>query len=340
MAHSTIQLLEVPEQGRCADRSNTRFAPMDEMPTVVTADEAQIVAELLATHGRATARAYRQSLELLATFLATRESSLCRASRRELGLWIRALAEAGYAPATILRHLAAVSSFYAMCLADGVVTRSPAVGLRRPATDETPRLGLEATELAALISVARASCPDDELLVVLLGCLGLRISEVLGIDAEHLSRRGPSLAVTVTRKGGRREVVGIPGPLAELIEAACTRRPSGPLLVGARGRRLSAQVARRRLDRLGRDAGIAHLRPHTLRHSFVTLSLEANVSLPIVSVAAGHRDVRTTMSYAHALEARRAEAAEAILWSVTAARLTPDRCLTQGTAHAQNGGER
>lgn len=49
-------------------------------PEVARSDEEELVAELPAVHGRATARAYRQSLELLAGFLETRSNSLCRAS--------------------------------------------------------------------------------------------------------------------------------------------------------------------------------------------------------------------------------------------------------------------
>jgi len=44
-----------------------------------------------------------------------------------------------------------------------------------------------------LIAAAQASGPDDELLVVLLGALGLRISESLGIDATDVSCRAGSL---------------------------------------------------------------------------------------------------------------------------------------------------
>lgn len=52
--------------------------------------------------------------------------------------------------------------------------------------------------------------------------------------------------------------------------------------------------------RLARDAGldcVDRLSPHSLRHAFVTLALDAGVSLRDVQDAAGHADPRTTRRY-------------------------------------------
>ncbi|MDP8930727.1 MAG: tyrosine-type recombinase/integrase [Actinomycetota bacterium] len=61
---------------------------------------------------------------------------------------------------------------------------------------------------------------------------------------------------------------------------------------------LTRHAARRIVVRVARRAGITRpVAPHTLRHSFVALSLDAGVPLPDVQDAAGHKDPRTTQIY-------------------------------------------
>ncbi len=48
-----------------------------------------------------------------------------------------------------------------------------------------------------------------------------------------------------------------------------------------------------------RKAGIGHLRFHDLRHTFATRMAEVS-NLPSVQAMLGHRDIKTTMRYAHA----------------------------------------
>jgi integrase/recombinase XerD len=70
--------------------------------------------------------------------------------------------------------------------------------------------------------------------------------------------------------------------------------------VTAGGRRLDEPAAFRMVRRLARAAGLDcadRLSPHSLRHAFVTLALDAGVSLRDVQDAAGHADPRTTRRY-------------------------------------------
>ena len=75
-------------------------------------------------------------------------------------------------------------------------------------------------------------------------------------------------------------------------------RGDGPIFKKRNGQRLDRHAAYRRVARLARAAGIEiAVTPHTLRHTFVTLSLDAGVSPREVQDAAGHRDPRTTQRY-------------------------------------------
>ena len=67
--------------------------------------------------------------------------------------------------------------------------------------------------------------------------------------------------------------------------------------------------------RLAREAGIEawdQLSPHSLRHSAITLALDAGASLRDVQDYAGHKDPRTTRRYDHSRDSLDRNAAYAI----------------------------
>jgi integrase/recombinase XerD len=179
-------------------------------------------------------------------------------------------------PATVARHLSAISGFYSYAVAEEAIARNPVVNVRRPKVGtDTVSTGLDRDELAALIVAARDDSPRSHALVLLLGLNGLRVSEVLGVEVEDLSTERGHRVLYVTRKGGK-------------------------LFVTATGKRWHRSEAWRTLRRLARDAVPAKansLHPHDLRHAFVTLSLDAGASLRDVQDAAGHADPRTTRRY-------------------------------------------
>src|ERR1019366_9513109 len=77
-------------------------------------------------------------------------------------------------------------------------------------------------------------------------------------------------------------------------------RTEGPLFATTSGGRLDQAAVWRTLRRLAAKAVPAKARSlhtHDLRHAFVTLSLDAGVSLRDVQDAAGHADPRTTRRY-------------------------------------------
>ncbi len=61
-------------------------------------------------------------------------------------------------------------------------------------------------------------------------------------------------------------------------------------------------------------AGIEkHVTFHTMRHTFATLQLLANTNIKTLSEMLGHADMKTTMIYAHVINASRRAAADAII---------------------------
>jgi len=68
------------------------------------------------------------------------------------------------------------------------------------------------------------------------------------------------------------------------------------------------------VDQRAREAGIKRvIRPHALRHSFVSLALDAGVPAHRVMVAAGHRSLATTSRYVSDVEQDESPVGEAII---------------------------
>jgi integrase/recombinase XerD len=138
----------------------------------------------------------------------------------------------------------------------------------------------------------------DHALISLLALNGLRVSEAIGADIEHLGLERGHRTLRILRKGGKVVTVPLAPRTARAIDLAVGERCEGPIIVGADGRRIDRHAAGRVVRRIARRAGIAkRVGPHTLRHAFITAALDAGVPLRDVQEAASHADPRTTMRY-------------------------------------------
>jgi integrase/recombinase XerD len=226
------------------------------------------------------------------------------ARRAHVDAWARTLEASGASPATVARRLAATSSWYAWLLAEGAVTASPCAHVRRPrVSDESRTLGPDRDEARALLAAALNLGPKAEALITLLLLNGLRVSEAVNADITDLDVERGHRVLRVTRKGGRAALVPLAPRTCAALDAYIDGRADGPIFLGElHGRgvvgRLTTSGASHIVRRVAKRAGIEKkLSPHSLRHGFVTLSLEAGATLTDVQDAAGHADPRTTRRY-------------------------------------------
>jgi hypothetical protein len=98
----------------------------------------------------------------------------------------------------------------------------------------------------------------------------------------------------------------------QAVAAAIGQRTAGPLLLNHRGRRMTPYNVCYLVAVLAREAGIGkHLTPHGLRHSAITIGLDAGVSLRDMQDFARHADP-TTRRYDRACHALNRHATYAI----------------------------
>jgi integrase/recombinase XerD len=281
------------------------IGPLPDLPREQVAEV--IAARFLAGHTGHTRAAYRRDLADYFGWCAEHEVAALDAGRSTVDAYARHLAERPdgrgqpSSPATVARRLATLSGYYRYAVSEDVIDRNPVAHVRRPKLgQDSPTLGLDRDEVRRLLAAAAAHSPRAHALVALLLHTGLRISEALGADVEHLGQVHAHRVLTVLRKGGSRRVVALNPATVLAMDAYLDGRTSGPLFRTATGGRFDRSEAWRLIRRVAADAGLpgaAHLSPHSLRHTFVTLAREAGVPLEDVQDAAGHADPRTTRRY-------------------------------------------
>jgi integrase/recombinase XerD len=288
-----------------------------------------LAAAWLATYRSArTRRAYAGDLAAWLDWLHEVGVDVLDARRVHVDLWVRQLLDAGAAASSTARRLSALSSWYRHLVEHDLLAANPAAAVRRPAVDpdHTATVGLDRDQARAFIAAADADRGPARLrnaaAARLLLHIGLRVDELAAADVADLGHDRGHRVLTVTRKGGRRATVVLPPATAAALDAylddraSGTGRPTeGPLLATVSGGRLDQAALWKLVRRLARAAGIpswAQLSPHSLRHTAITLALDAGAHLRDVQDFAGHRDPRTTRRYDRARDTLDRNAAYAL----------------------------
>ncbi|MEX2619071.1 MAG: tyrosine-type recombinase/integrase [Egibacteraceae bacterium] len=197
--------------------------------------------------------------------------------------WITDMQQHPYAANTIAARVSAVSAFYRWCLREQLVDRNPVEAIRRPSRPgESTTSSLTRHQLTDWLAAAERHGGAWWAAAMLLGLNGLRCGELIACDVTDVGNHSwhHTLALRTT-KGDKPTVIALAPPTMQAIETAVDGRSGGPLLRNTAGRRMTVYNVQYLVAALARDAGIIkHLTPHGLRHSAITVGLDAGVSLP------------------------------------------------------------
>jgi len=209
-------------------------------------------------------------------------------------------------------HLIALRSFLRFCAKTGI-NAMPAdkVELSRVRRAEVTFLSVEELErLTAQPDKSSLIGLRDWAIIELLFSSGLRVSELVNLDRDHINLKRREFSVR--GKGGKDRPIFISEAAAACVQDYLNKRTdnaralfirySGSQKTDNSGnyQRLTARSVQRLVARYARLAGITkHVSPHTLRHSFATDLVMNGADLRSVQAMLGHSNIATTQIYTH-----------------------------------------
>lgn len=214
---------------------------------------------------------------------------------------------------TLNYHLIALRSFLKWCSKRNIEALPPEkIELAKVSRKEVTFLSKEElNNLFAQPDLSKLAGKRDRAILELLFSSGLRVSELVGLNKEHINLKRKEF--TVRGKGQKDRPIFISDEAAKwLQEYIESRNDTIPALFLNHTRatqkadrtgnyqRLTARSVQRMVAKYALLAGITkHVSPHTLRHSFATDLLMNGADLRSVQSLLGHSNIATTQIYTH-----------------------------------------
>ncbi len=212
----------------------------------------------------------------------------------------------GKSAATVTRSLASLKCFYNWMVSAGLRKDNPAQGAKSIKVERKLPQILTNQEVELLL--AQPQCVDqkgyrDHAMLELLYATGIRVSELISLDVEHVN-----LAAGFIRcfsKNKERTIPLYPGAVKAISDYVRNVRPQlavegeHALFVNMNGERMSRQGFWKIIKGYQEKAGIkTDITPHTLRHSFAAHLLANGADLRSIQEMLGHSDISSTQIYA------------------------------------------
>nr|WP_234472026.1 tyrosine recombinase XerC [Erwinia sp. S43] len=211
----------------------------------------------------------------------------------------------GLKTASLALRLSALRSFLDWLISQGTIQANPAKGVATPRAPRHLPKNIDVDEVNQLLEIDLndpLAVRDRAMLEVMYGA-GLRLSELTGIDINHLELA--SGEVWVTGKGSKERRLPMGKTAVLWLEHWLALRElfspqDNALFLSKLGKRISARNVQKRFAEWGIKQGLSsHVHPHKLRHSFATHMLESSGDLRAVQELLGHANLATTQIYTH-----------------------------------------
>jgi len=258
----------------------------------------------------ATLRNYEHALGML--FAQMEGARLDQLEPAQLRRMVARLHAKGLSGKTLALTLSAWRGLFHWLVRHKGFAANPAQGVRAPKSPKTLPKVLSVEQVQRLLDAPEAKGEDgpqaarDHAMFELLYSSGLRLAELVALEADDGRLDLRQAEVTVTGKGSKTRTVPVGARAREALREWLRRRAqlAAPteraLFVGARGKRIAPGVVATRLRAWARARGLdAPVHPHLLRHSFATHVLQSSQDLRAVQEMLGHASIATTQVYTH-----------------------------------------
>ncbi|WP_276351815.1 tyrosine recombinase [Cohnella caldifontis] len=233
--------------------------------------------------------------------------------------YLQRLAKEGKSAATAARRLASIRRLCRYGVIDRVLDRDPTLQIEAPKAERRAQRALERGDVEKLLEAPDEATPEglrDRAMLEVLYATGMRVSELLALDASHV--RADLGFLHCAGAGGKERLVPIgasavraltrfmsEGRPALLKAAADGDKLAGVLFPSRLGRRMTRQGFWKCIKKHARAAGLdAEPTPQSLRRSFAVHLLENGADLRAVQEMLGHVSLQATQSYQSAARAK------------------------------------
>lgn len=224
--------------------------------------------------------------------------------------FIKELVDTGLSIRSVARIISGLKTFYKFLITEGAIVNSPLEPIETPKLPKYLPSVLSHDEVMLLlgqIDLSKPSGERDKTMIMLLYSCGLRVSELISQKLNDIY--ADEGFIKVLGKGNKERLVPIGEKTLKQIQYYLehTRNHQTPkkgsdglLFLNNRGGGLSRTYVFTLVKELAALAGIKkNISPHTLRHSFATVLVEAGADLRAVQQMLGHESITTTEIYTH-----------------------------------------
>ena len=194
-----------------------------------------------------------------------------------------------------------------------------------PVRDETLPKFLTDTDAAKLMRTVAEEEPVRRLVIEMLARTGLRIGELCDLTADAVAFISGRhwLRVPIGKLHNDRYI-----PLHPLLVELLNQHQNGRTddydrLILWNGRPVDRHHITRALNRAAKIAGIGHVHPHQLRHTFATQAINRGMSLEAIAAMLGHKTLRMTLVYARIADRTVADAYDTVTTQIDALYTKP-----------------
>lgn len=243
-----------------------------------------------------TRRAYAADV---GAFLASVGRALRGLTVDDMQRWIAGLSGK---PATVARRVAAVRSLLAFGFRTGYLAFDVGRAVEAPsAQDARAERILTEGEVSRILAALHGR---DALMARVLYASGARVSEIVGLQWQHVHPRGEGegAVLTIHGKGAKTRHVLLPARVAADLMAFRGAAPDDAYVFAtSTGKPVHPTAVRTTVRAAALKVGISRpVSPHWFRHAHASHALDRGAPIHLVQSTLGHASVATTSRYLHA----------------------------------------
>jgi integrase/recombinase XerD len=252
--------------------------------------------------------AYERDINEFARFMWARdEKSLTETTQADIAAYLLKLRQDNRSGATINRKMASIRAFFKYMYVAGLRADNPSIGLKTPKVVKKEVEYITLAEVEKLLDQPDSSLKGirDKAMLELMYATGLRVSEVIEANVEHINFRMGF--ITCTGEHGKARIIPIGRHARAALEEyvySCRskilkeKEDDSALFLNYSGDRMSRQGLWKLLKEYSDLAGIKKkITPQILRNSFAVHMIQNGADLKSLQELMGHEDMVATQAY-------------------------------------------